>query len=147
MDLSCAGANRIELAGGVWIGRGDAHFAFSRSGGPGGQNVNKVNTKAELRVRPEALQGIPPPALTRLRAGNASRITSEGELLLVCESSRSQEQNRAECVEKLRRIVVQALIEPKVRRKTRPTRASRERRLDFKKTRSAKKQQRRWQEE
>ncbi|MFH0939699.1 MAG: aminoacyl-tRNA hydrolase, partial [Planctomycetota bacterium] len=69
-------------------------------------------------------------------------LTAKGELLLVSEIKRTQEANRAECLQRLRALVAQAVIEPKVRRKTKPARASRERRLRLKKVRSAKKQQR-----
>ena len=133
---------RVELAPGVWVGRADLRFHFSRSGGPGGQNVNKLNTKAELRVRPELLRGLSEKALSRLRAAQANRITGEGDLLLVAESERTQEANRAQCLARLAQIVAQAKPEPKVRRKTRPSAASRERRLEFKKLRGEKKRHR-----
>jgi ribosome-associated protein len=133
---------RIELGNGIWVGRAELQFHFSRSGGPGGQNVNKLNTKAELRVRPEALHGLSAAALARLRAAQARRITDAGEVLLVSESARSQEGNRALCLERLAQIVAEALVEPRLRRKTRPTRGSRERRLDFKKRRGVQKRQR-----
>ena len=143
MNAAPSNSGRLELAPGVWVPGAALQFHFSRAGGPGGQNVNKVNTKAELRVRPEALEGLSAAALARLRAAAAWRLTAAGELLLVAETERTQAANRAECLRRLRALVAQARIEPKVRRKTRPTGASRERRLQIKKARSERKQQRR----
>jgi ribosome-associated protein len=133
---------RVELAPGVWVGRADLHFHFARSGGPGGQNVNKLNTKAELRVRPELLHGLSEKALARLRTAHANRITGAGDLLLVAESERTQEANRAQCLARLAQIVAQVRPEPKVRRKTRPSASSRERRLETKKRHGEKKRRR-----
>ena len=139
-------SSTIELAAGVRIAAGELRFHFARSGGPGGQNVNKVNSKAELRLRPEALQGLSGAALHRLKAAHGGKITVDGELLLVAEAERSQYANRQACLEKLRAIVTAAQKEPKVRRKTRPTKGSRERRLDSKKAHSRVKAERRWSE-
>ena len=135
----------LELAPGVWAAQADVRFAFSRSGGPGGQNVNKVNTKAELRVRPEALQGLTQRALARLRELAGNRLTNDGELLIVADDERTQERNRAGCMQRLRVLIVAAQKEPKVRRKTKPTRGSRERRLEAKHARGQLKRERqRW---
>ena len=117
-------------------------FAFSRSAGPGGQNVNKLATKAELRVRLIDLP-IPHRALVRLRDLAGSRVTDAGELILVAQSERSQSRNREICLEKLRELLIRALVEPKVRRKTKPTRGSVERRIREKKSRSQIKRDRR----
>jgi len=132
----------IELAPGVWTDRAELHFGFSRSSGPGGQNVNKVNSKTELRVRPESLHGLSDAALTRLRTQAGRRITLEGELLIVAESERTQEANRQICLRKLRDLIVAAATVPKIRRKTRPSKGSRLRRLDSKRAHSDKKRQR-----
>ena len=132
----------IELAPGVWTDRTELRFAFSRSSGPGGQNVNKVNTKTELRIRPEALHGLSEAALTRLRGLAGRRVTADGDLLLVAESERTQESNRHICLQKLRDLLIAAAHEPKIRRKTRPSRGSRQRRLDSKHAHSDKKRQR-----
>lgn len=109
-------------------------FSFSRSGGPGGQNVNKVSTKAELRVKLADLP-IPGRVKTRLATLAGRRVNDEGELVLVSEAERSQSGNRAECMAKLRELLVQALAEPKIRRKTKPSRGSKERRIREKKSR------------
>lgn len=133
--LGDPGAGTLDLAPGVRVPGAAVTVAFSRSGGPGGQNVNKVSTKAELRIRLDEIP-ISHRARARLAGLAGRRLTDAGELLLVCESERSQSRNRAECFEKLRDLLVQAMAEPKVRRKTRPTRGSVERRIREKKSRS-----------
>jgi ribosome-associated protein len=129
----------IELAPGVWTDRTELRFGFSRSSGPGGQNVNKVNSKTELRVRPEALHGLNDAALSRLRNLAGRRITAEGDLQIVAESERTQESNRQICLKKLRDLIVAAAKVPKTRRKTKPSRGSKQRRLDSKRVNSVKK--------
>src|SRR5437588_818898 len=103
----------ITLAPGVFVEPSALTFHLVRSGGPGGQNVNKVNTKSELRLRPEAIRGLPERALARLRIAAANRITTDGELLIVSETERTQEGNRRACIERLSALVAAALIEPK----------------------------------
>jgi len=129
----------ITLAPGVWAEPSAVQFHFARSGGPGGQNVNKVNSKAELRIRPEELRGLHPRAVERLKNAEHNRITTEGELLIAADTSRSQEANRRECLERLRTIIVAAQYEPKPRRKSRPSRSSVQRRLESKRAHSEKK--------
>jgi ribosome-associated protein len=135
----------IEIAPGVRVGGDVLRLSYSRSAGPGGQNVNKLSTKAELRVWLRELP-IPHRALARLRAFAGSRVTDAGELLLVAQSERSQTRNREICLEKLRELVVRAMVEPKVRRKTKPSRGSVERRIREKKSRSQVKRDRRGEE-
>src|SRR5437764_185403 len=103
---------------------------FSRSGGPGGQNVNKVNTKAELWVRVDAIAGLSWGARGRLAAMAGRRLTAGGEIHLISESERGQEGNRAAVMERLREMIVRAKVEPKIRKKSKPSRAARARRLD-----------------
>jgi ribosome-associated protein len=105
---------------------------FSRGGGPGGQNVNKLNTKAEAWIAIDRILGLSLPALDRLRALAGRRLTAAGELHLISEVHRTQEGNRREIFTRLRDLILQASREPKRRRKTRPTAASRRRRLDSK---------------
>ena len=124
------------------MAEGLLRFSFSRSGGPGGQNVNKVATRAELRIAVRDLP-ISPRAAERLRALAGRRVTAEDELILVAESERSQIRNRQECLDRLREMLIQAIPEPKVRRKTKPTRGSKERRLAEKKGRGEVKRLRR----
>ena len=125
----------VELAPGVWTDRSELRFGFSRSGGPGGQNVNKVNTKTELRVRPVALHGMSERARQRFLKQAGHRIIDAGDLLITSETERTQDANRQACLRKLRVLIERALVEPKRRRKTKPSRASQERRLKSKKTR------------
>jgi ribosome-associated protein len=124
----------VRLAPGVEIPGDCLRFAFSRSSGPGGQNVNKRSTKAELRV---ALSDLPmhPGAKDRLVALARGYMTSEGEVLIVCDEHRSQPRNREACVRRLATLVAQAQVVPKVRRKTKPSRGAKERRLQSKKRR------------
>jgi ribosome-associated protein len=133
----------IEVGPGVFLPAWAMRFQFSRSGGPGGQNVNKLNTKAELWVRPVNLRGIHPEAVGRLRALAGKRLTKEGEIHIVAETARTQEQNRAAVMEKLRELIVAAIHRPKVRRKTKPSRAAKERRLEAKRRRGEIKSKRR----
>jgi len=133
----------IEVGPGVFLSASAMRFQFARSGGPGGQNVNKLNTKAELWVRPEELRGMHPEAVGRLRALAGKRLTKEGEIHIVAETARTQEGNRGAVMKKLRELIVAAQHRPKVRRKTKPGRAAKERRLEAKKRRGEIKAKRR----
>ena len=135
-------AGGLELAPGVGVPRGLVRFAFSRSAGPSGQNVNKRSTKAELRVRPADMP-LRPDVRARLEHLARGYITADGDLLIVSDEHRSQPRNRDECMARLRAMIVAAQAVPKSRRKTRPTRGSKERRLTDKKARSGLKRQRR----
>lgn len=118
-------------------------FDFSRSGGPGGQNVNKVNSRATLRWRPAESPSLPGPVRARLLARVGSRLTNEGELLISSQLTRDQGRNIEDCLEKLRLLILAAAKPPRPRRPTRPTKASRQRRLESKARRSQTKQLRR----
>ncbi|CAN5694349.1 alternative ribosome rescue aminoacyl-tRNA hydrolase ArfB [soil metagenome] len=128
-------AGSMELAPGVSVPEDAVSFAYSRAGGPGGQNVNKVSTRCELRVRLDALP-MHAAARARLAALAGRRLLDTGELQLVSQSERSQAGNRDECFARLRELIVQAQVIPKPRRATKPTRGSKERRLREKKSRS-----------
>jgi len=138
---------RIELAPGVYTPEDALVIRFSRGGGPGGQNVNKVNTRAELWLAIDNLTGIAPDALLRLQSLAGSRFTQAREIHLVSQVERTQESNRADVMQRLREMIVQAMVRPKPRRKTRPTAASRRRRLDAKRHRAGIKSNRRGGEE
>ncbi len=127
----------VEVAPGVHAATSALRFQFARSGGPGGQNVNKLNTKVELWIRPEDLRGMAPDARERLRRLAGRRITKAGDLHLESQQARSQESNRQAVLQRLREMIVQAMVRPKKRRPTRPSRASRQRRLEAKRQRSA----------
>jgi ribosome-associated protein len=133
----------IELAPGVSAPETAVRIQFARSGGPGGQNVNKLNTKAELWVRLDAIQGLSYNALARLRAMAGRRVTAAGEIHIISESERRQEGNKAAVMERLREMIVRAKVEPKVRRKVKPSRAAKARRVDEKKRRGEIKSMRR----
>jgi ribosome-associated protein len=131
-----------DLAPGVRVAPGAVRFAFSASSGPGGQNVNKRATKAELRVLLSDLP-LPADALARLRALAGQRLADTGELIITSDEHRSQGQNRAECLARLRELVIRAMVRPKKRRPTRPSRGSVERRLAGKRRESDRKKNRR----
>ncbi|MGD0767345.1 MAG: alternative ribosome rescue aminoacyl-tRNA hydrolase ArfB [Tepidisphaeraceae bacterium] len=125
-----------SLAPGVSLAPGGLRMSFSRGGGPGGQNVNKLNTKAEAWIALARISGLSAAALDRLRALGGRRITAADELHLVSDVHRSQEGNRREIFTRLRNLILLAQKEPKRRRKTRPTAASRRRRLESKRRQS-----------
>ena len=132
----------IALARGIHILRDDLRYAVSRSGGPGGQNVNKLNTRAELRVSVSDIVGMNNAALDRLRTGAGRRLTKNDEIVIHAESSRSQLDNKNECLRRLRNLVTRAAIAPKPRKKKKPTKAMIERRLKKKRRQSEKKTRR-----
>ena len=105
---------------------------FARSGGPGGQNVNKVNSKVLLRWSPGTSPSLPEPVRARLLRLVAHRLTTGGELLVTSQATRDQSRNLDDCLEKVRALVLAAARPPKVRRPTRPTRGSQLRRVESK---------------
>ena len=111
------------------IPEGDISFSFVRSAGPGGQNVNKVATTAQLRFDLAGTALLDERAKDRLRALAGHRLIGEREILIVARTHRTQEGNRREALARLRELIERALHVPKARRATRPTRASRERRI------------------
>jgi ribosome-associated protein len=127
----------FEAGRDIQIPEGELAWSFVRSGGPGGQNVNKVASKAVLRWDVRHSPSLPPDVKARIEAQQPGRVTTEGELVLTSQRYRDQDRNRQDCLEKLRAIILQATQVPKVRKKKKPTRASKERRLAAKRHRSA----------
>ena len=109
---------------------------FLAGTGPGGQNVNKVATACQLRVDVFAL-GLPPDAYRRLKVLAGSKMTTEGELVILARQYRTQEANRADARARLNALVDQALVRPERRIKTKPSKAAKARRVDSKKARSS----------
>jgi ribosome-associated protein len=118
-------------------------ITFARSGGPGGQNVNKVNSKAVLRWGVRTSPALPEAVRQRFLQKYSARLTNEGELLLTSQRFRDAPRNSQDCLEKLRVMLLAVATPPKRRRATRPTRGSVERRLKAKRKQSAAKQSRR----
>jgi ribosome-associated protein len=114
-------------------------FATSRSSGPGGQNVNKVNSKVELRFTVDLSQLLSDREKQIILNKLKNRINNEGELIITVQTDRSQLKNKEEAVEKFNELLTKALTPRKPRRATRPTKASVERRLETKKQNSEKK--------
>ena len=138
----------IEIAPGIRLPADALRISFARSGGPGGQNVNKLSTKAELRVAVGALaSALNERALARFRQLARGRITRQDELRLSAQDERSQEANRQIVLNKLAELIRAARVEPKIRRPTKPSRAARRRRLDEKRRRGQIKSSRRSQED
>jgi ribosome-associated protein len=113
------------------------HWEFARSSGPGGQNVNKVNSKAVLRWKPARSEALPEAVRVRLLRKLKSRLTTQGELLVTSQHTRDRGRNVDDCLEKVRRLVLAAAEPPKPRRPSRPTLASKIRRAEQKSQRSA----------
>jgi ribosome-associated protein len=120
----------------------ELRFSYVRSSGPGGQNVNKVNSKAVLRWSVAANTSVPEDVRGRFVAKYQARLTVDGEIIVTSDRYRDQGRNTDDCREKLRELLLAVAVPPKKRRPTKPTKGARERRLKSKSEQSAKKQSR-----
>lgn len=120
----------------------ELQFTYSRSQGPGGQNVNKLNTKALLRWPVMNTESLPPDVKQRFLAKYRRRITNEGDLLITSQRFRDRGRNVADCLSKLQALLVEVSVAPTKRKKSKPTKGSRVRRRKQKEANSQKKQRR-----
>jgi len=125
----------IRVTRDIIIDESDIDISFVRASGPGGQNVNKLSTAAQLRLDVGCLS-LAPDTLARLQTLAGQRMTKGGVLVLHAQKFRTQERNRADAIERLVVLLREAAVRPKTRRPTRPTLGSKKRRLDGKKRRS-----------
>ncbi len=126
----------------IQIPENELEFTFARSSGSGGQNVNKVNTKANLHWKFDATILLDPEAKQRFLNLYGNFVNEEGKVFLSSQKFRSQKANMDDCLEKLTHMIQIALIRPKIRRKTKPKRSAIEKRLKSKKLHSEKKKMR-----
>ena len=125
----------IRVTRDIIIDESDIDISFVRASGPGGQNVNKLSTAAQLRLDVGRLS-LAPDTFTRLQTLAGQRMTKDGVLVLHAQRFRTQERNRADAIERLLVLLREAAVRPKPRRPTRPTLGSKKRRLEGKKRRS-----------
>jgi ribosome-associated protein len=128
----------------IQISAAEIQLSFARSAGPGGQNVNKVNSKAVLRWNIANSNALPAGAKKRFQEQFPTRINQAGEVVLASDQHREQLRNVSECYEKLRNLILSILVAPRPRVKTRPSHGSIERRLQGKRVKSKRKQMRRY---
>lgn len=123
---------KFQIAPGVTIDETEVSFAFARASGPGGQNVNKVETAVEVRFDVTHSPSLPERVKRRLEHAAGTRLTKAGVLVVTAQTYRTQEQNRRAALERLLRLIAAAHVEPKFRVKTRPSLASRKERVEAK---------------
>lgn len=133
----------LEVTPAIRIPLDEFEWSFARSGGPGGQNVNKVASKAVLRWQFDRSPTVPDDVKVRFRTQFPSRLTTDGEVVISSELTRDQGRNREDCLEKLATMLRAAAIKPKIRRPTKPSKGSHRRRVEAKRRLSVRKAGRR----
>lgn len=123
----------------IQIPDSEFQFSYARSSGPGGQAVNKVNSKALLRWAPESSPALPLPVLERFLKRYGHKLTLDGELLIASDRFRDQKSNQRDCLEKLQAMLLEVANPPKKRIKTKPSKSSQKKRKENKKRHSQKK--------
>ena len=126
----------IRITDQISIDEAELDESFVRSSGPGGQNVNKLSTAVQLRFDVRHSLSLPNDVALRLMKLAGSRLTKDGVLIIIAQTHRTQERNRAEARERLVGLIKQAAVRPVPRRATKPTKASKQRRIEGKKRRS-----------
>jgi len=133
-------SDAITVTDAVRVPAGALSVRAVRASGPGGQNVNKLATKIDLRVDLDAIEGLSDPARERLRALARHRMDAEGRLVVTSQATRNQARNLEDARDKVRALIAAALVRPRPRTATRPTASAREQRLGAKRVRSTVKQ-------
>lgn len=126
----------IQVTPSIAIEESEIEESFVRASGPGGQNVNKVSSAVQIRFDARGSRSLPNDVAIRLMKLAGSRLTQDGVIVIVAQTQRSQKRNREEAVERLVELIRQASVRPEIRRATKPTKASKERRLASKEKRS-----------
>ena len=133
----------IRVTDSISLDESEIEESFVRSSGPGGQNVNKLSTAVQLRFDVRQSPSLPNDVALRLMKLGGRRITKDGVLVIIAQSHRTQERNRADAIERLVALIKEASVKPIPRRATKPTKASKQRRIEGKKHRSGVKDMRR----
>jgi ribosome-associated protein len=133
----------LSVTPSVTIPARELHWSASRSGGPGGQNVNKVSSKVDLRFDLEASEALTDAQKSRVRASAKNRLDEDGAIQIVVQDTRDQQKNLDLARERLAELIKKALVVPKARKATKPSRGSQRRRLNEKKRVGDKKRDRR----